>query len=111
MKIILIILLLLALFGGLYLAVNILTNKTPPLSAANIHGSIALLVLATLGYHAFSLNETRLWIALGILVITAAGGIYLYGNHKKGQPGPKSAVIIHGVFGLSGILLILISIL
>ncbi|WP_282160802.1 hypothetical protein [Ulvibacterium marinum] len=111
MKIILILLLVLAFLGGLYLAISIFANKKPPLSAANIHGYVAIAVLIALAYNAFSMNITQLWIAFAILFVAALGGLYLYSNHKKDAIGPKSAVIIHMIFALSGIALTLISIL
>lgn len=110
MKIALTIVLVFAFIGGTILAYTIFTNKKPPLSDVNIHGVVALLVLLLLGYSAFDMSVIRLWIALGVLVMASFGGLYLVSNHKKGQPGPKSAIIIHAVFAISGIALTLISI-
>ncbi|WP_430966041.1 hypothetical protein [Spongiimicrobium sp. 2-473A-2-J] len=110
MKVLLTLVMVLAILGGLYLAYSIFSNKKPPLSAANIHGVIGLLVLGLLGYNAYSLKLSQLWIALGLLLMAAFGGLYLVNNHKKGQLGPKSAIIIHAIVGLSGIGLTLISI-
>ena len=110
MKILLTLVLALAFMGGMYLATSIFSNKKPPLSAANIHGIIGLVVLVFLGYSAFQMNEMKLWIALGTLIAASAGGLYLVSNHKKDQLGPKSAVLIHGMFGITGIVLTLISI-
>ena len=99
-----------ALSGGCYLAYGIMTNNHPPLSAANIHGVFALSVLLLVGYKAFTMNTTELWIALGLLGMASLGGLYLVSNHKKDDPGPSSAIIIHGLIAVSGIALIIISI-
>ncbi len=110
MNILLTVVVALAIFGGGYLAVSIFNNKKPPLSAANIHGIVALVVLVLLGYKAFSMSELKLWIAFGMLIMASVGGLYLVSNHKKDSLGPKSAIIIHAVFGFSGVVLTLISI-
>lgn len=110
MNILLTIVMALAIAGGLYLASTILTNKKPPLSAANIHGVIGLAVLVLLAYRALTMDDIKLWIALSALVMASLGGLFLVNNHKKGQLGPKSAIFIHGVFGIAGVVLTLISI-
>ncbi|NAY93388.1 hypothetical protein GTQ34_15870 [Muricauda sp. JGD-17] len=110
MNILLSIVMLLSVAGGLYLATQILTNKKPPLSAANIHGFIGLAVLIVLAIQAYSMNKLELWIALGMLIIASLGGLYLVNNQKKGELGPKSAVYIHGIFAIIAIVLTLISI-
>ena len=106
-----ILVLLLSAGGGLYLASTIFKGNTPELSAANIHGVIALILLCLVGYLGYSSGQTMLWIALGILVIASAGGLYLVSNHKKGAPGPKSAIIIHALFAIIGIGICIFSIL
>ena len=111
MKLLLIFIMALAFFGGLYLAINILQDKKPPLSAAGIHGIIALLLIVLLIYFAYTLNTTKLWVALGLLIAASFGGLYLVRNHKNGNLGPKSAVYIHAFIALVGLLLILTSIL
>ncbi len=110
MKIVLILVLSLAVIGGVYLATAIFSNKKPPLSAANIHGGIGLLVLILVFYNAITMEIFELWIAFAMLLMAAFGGLYLVNNHKKGQLGPKSAILIHAIFAISAIVLILISI-
>lgn len=110
MNILLTIVMILSFAGGMYLAIPIFTNKKPPLSAANIHGAIGLVVLLLLGYRVFSINSIQLWIALGALIMASFGGLYLVNNHKKGEPGPRSAIVIHGVIAFAGIVLTIISI-
>ena len=97
--------------GGLYLAIMIFKGNKPELSAAGIHGIVALLLLGLVGYLAYSWGETKLWIALGVMTVASAGGLYLVGNHKKGQPGPKSAIVIHASFALIGIVLCILSLI
>ncbi len=111
MKIVLIIVLLLAMGGGLYLASMIFKGQKPELSAAGIHGIVALVLLALVGYLAYSWHETKLWIALGVMIMASGGGLYLVGNHKKGEPGPKSAVVIHAIFAIIGITFCILSII
>lgn len=110
MKIILFLVLGLSVLGGLYLAITILSNKKPPLSAANIHGGIGLFVLILVFYNASTMKSLELWIAFAMLMAASAGGIFLVNNHKKDQLGPKSAVYIHGIFAIAAIVLIVISI-
>ena len=111
MKFILISVIALALFGGLYLAISIFSGKKPPLSAAKIHGIVALILLILVAYYAIHTNSIKLWIALGLLLAASGGGLYLVNNHKKGSLGPKSAIVIHMIAALIGILFILTSIL
>ncbi len=92
----------LTMMGGLYLASLIFRNKAITFSEANIHGAIALLGLVLLLYHTLTSEVQAQWLALGLLLVTALGGVYLYYNHKRGTPGPKSAVIIHAVFATAG---------
>ena len=97
--------------GGIYLASQLWQHKNLPLSAAHIHGFLATLLLSFVAYRSYFMNSPQSWIALGVLVLTALGGLYLVTNHKKGNPGPRSAILIHAFFGLTAIILILISII
>ncbi len=110
MKIVIIILFALTVLGGTYLATLIFTNKKIEKSAALIHGFIGALAISVLAYFAYIQNNTKLWVALGIFIVAAIGGLYLYNNDRKGSAGPKSAVVIHATVAIAGIILLLLTI-
>ncbi len=111
MTITLIVFFALALIGGSYLAITIFQNKELKLSAVHIHGIIAIGVLISLGYHAFTQNTLQLYIAFGMLVMAAIGGLWMFSNHKKGNPGPKSAILFHAGFAVIAIVISLLVLL
>lgn len=110
MRIVLTILVALSVLGGIYLALGIYKGKPAPLSAAKIHGIIGLLLITSIGYSTYHFRDSFLWVPFALAVITALGGLYLYNNHKKGKPGPVSAMLIHVLFGVAAIIILLLTI-
>jgi hypothetical protein len=48
-------------------------------------------------------------LALGLFVLAALGGAYMFfGKHLRGEPLPTPVVIVHGLAAVSGFVVLLI---
>jgi hypothetical protein len=108
-KLFLLIVLILIVAEGLSMAVTIFNGKAPRFSSAHIHALLAVGVLSLVAYHAYTLDSVKMWVALVIYLCGGSVGLIMYLRHRKGNPGPKFAVIIHALFGITGTALVLLS--
>lgn len=92
---------------GLFAAIEIFTDKTPPWGASLLHGlfgasGLVLLILAVM--HG---APNRVFYALVVLLVAALGGFFLVSFHLRGKPHPKIVAIIHPAVALLGVLTLL----
>jgi hypothetical protein len=87
-----------AALGGLTLAYLRMTDKPLPLPLALGHGGLAAAGLVTLALAVFSGGASgTARIALGIFVVAALGGFYLFSLHLRKLQQPMGVVAIHGL--------------
>ena len=102
----------LAAIGGLTLAaIRLRGTPRPPTWMAIGHGIVAATGLILLGYAAATTGVPQLaQIALGVLVLAAAGGATIFlGFHMKERPLPIPFVIGHGLIAIVGYALLLVA--
>lgn len=103
---------LVAAVGGLVLAASVFRGKLAPWALSLVHaafGALGLLLLA-----GSALNSGTGWpksAALGLLVIAALVGFYLANIHRKKMVAPASIVVVHAGAAVSGVSLLLLSVL
>ena len=87
-----------AAVGGLFLASKVLTGQLAPWAVSIIHallGATGLVVLILAVLEPSNAENSRLTIALGLLVVAALGGFYLASIHMKGNIAPRNFVFIY----------------
>lgn len=89
---------------GLFAAIEILTDKTPPWAASIMHGLFGASGLALLIFAIANGAPNRVFYALVILLIAALGGFFLVSFHLRGKPHPKLFAIIHPAIAIIGVL-------
>jgi len=96
--------------GGLLMLVMCLRGADrPPTWLALGHGALAVAGLITLILAAVNDGLPQLaQIALGVFVLAALGGSFLFfGYHLKNRPLPKPIIIGHGLIAATGLALLL----
>ena len=98
-------LLIIALIAGVFLAVYILFgNEQPPMPLALVHGGLAAAALILTILRAVAPAASMLLkVALAVLLLTAAGGFFLFKFQLSGKRHPKAVVVLHGILGVGGL--------
>lgn len=110
MTIIAIIIFAIAAVGGLFLASKVLTGQLAPWAVSIIHallGATGLITLILAVLEPGGTENTRLIMALGLLVVAALGGFYLASIHMQGKVAPKNIVFVHAGIAVAGFLTLL----
>ena len=94
----------LTVLGGTFLALEHRKQKKVPLVSGVIHGSFGLLSLVTLGAWSMSSGiSIGEGIAVGLLLVAALGGSYLFSVKRKTGQIPMGPTAIHVVLALLGL--------
>lgn len=104
-----IVLLGLGLLGGLWMAAQHLRKRPTPSLVGHLHGAfngIAVLILAVIVWN-LDARQTSL-LVLGLLVLTALGGVTLAVLKARGRPWPTPLVLGHGALGLVAFVLLVV---
>lgn len=102
----------LAAFGGVTLAGMRLKNKELPMSLALVHGVVAATALGFLLVAVLRGETTGIvTAALGVFVVAALGGFYLFSFHLRKQPIPVPAMLVHGLAAVTAYALLLLGVL
>lgn len=110
MTMIAIIIFAIAAVGGLFLASKVLTGQLAPWAVSVIHallGATGLITLILAVLEPGGTENTRLVVALGLLVVAALGGFYLASIHMGGKVAPKNIVFVHAGIAVAGFLTLL----
>ena len=93
-----------AAVGGLVLAMKHFRGAALPMPVALIHGAVAAvaLVMVLLAYR--SATVAGLGRPLVLLTIAAVGGFFLFSFHLRGQRAPNTAVVIHALVAVAGVI-------
>ena len=99
-----VVLFLLAALGGIAMALKIFRGNVPPMPLALGHGALAavalvLALIAVVGAEVAPLAR----IGVGVLVVAALGGFFLFSFHLRGKPHPKAVVVLHAVLAVAGV--------
>jgi hypothetical protein len=95
--------------GGAIMAIVHLRGSNPPLPLAIIHGiatvaGVGVVIVAIL----LGFGTPRSTTALGLFVVAALGGLYLFSLHLRGKRLVTPVVLIHGVVAVAGLLVLLV---
>ncbi|MBW3566988.1 MAG: hypothetical protein KY410_03355 [Proteobacteria bacterium] len=93
-----------AALGGLVMAVKIFGDTRPPMALALVHGAAAaagLLLVAKVWID--SPANPLVLVGLGILVVAAIGGFFLFSFHLRDKPHPKMVIPLHALLALAGV--------
>ena len=99
-----------AAVGGLILAVLHFKKKNLPLPLALLHGLLGAAGLATL--LVFLLQggtASKVALSLGLFVVAALGGFFLFSFHLRKKPLPSPVVIIHALVAVAAFILLLLA--
>lgn len=97
-----------AALGGLTLAALHFTGKKLPTPLALLHGGLGAAGLVTLGAAVVKEGVAgRAPIALGLFVVAALGGFFLFSYHLRGRRLPSPVVIIHALVAVAAFGLLL----
>lgn len=101
-----------AALGGLVMALKIFGDTKPPMALALVHGSAAAAGLLLLAWIVIQGQAgTALQAALGILVVAALGGFFLFSFQLRDKPHPKAVVILHAVLAICGVVALVLGLL
>lgn len=101
-----------AAVGGLIMALKIFGDEAPPMALALVHGAAAAAGLALLAWVVLqSQVGTAMQAALGILVVAALGGFFLFSFHLRGKAHPKAVVALHALLAVSGVVALVLGLL
>jgi hypothetical protein len=100
-----------AALGGLTLAVLHLKKKSLPYSLALLHGLMGAggLAVLILGVMKIGFSGAPA-LALGIFLITALGGFFLFSFHVRKKSLPTPMVFIHGLAAVTAFVILLLAI-
>jgi hypothetical protein len=99
----------LAAVGGLTMGYIYFSRKrNPPFTLAVLHGLFAATALIILLWTVLRTHSAGLvaW-ALGIFVVAALAGFFLFSYHVRGKPLPGPGVIAHAALAVTAFLLLL----
>ncbi len=89
--------------GGLFLAYQHFQENAVPISLAMGHGVGGALGLVILYFVASNLGSTTLWVAFGLYVLAAVGGLTLTTYSRFiGDGAPKAMIVGHGLVAVLG---------
>jgi hypothetical protein len=91
---------------GLTVAVALFKKRETSKPVALAHGVVAAAGLIVLIVHAAATPARLLTIAIVLLVVAALGGVVLFANDVRRQPGPLALVIIHAVAAVTAVVLV-----
>jgi glucose uptake protein GlcU len=101
-----------AAVGGLAMAyIHFSRAAHPPVVLAVVHGlfgaaGLVVLLIALMQTGVAGLGA----LALGIIVVAALGGFYLFSLHLRNRPLPSAVVLIHGAVAAAGFVVLLTAI-
>ena len=100
----------LAGLGGLAIvAMRLSGMPRPPTVLALAHGALAATAVGLLGYQATEGIPLYSQIALGLFILAAIGGLFIFlAYHLRGRPLPIPLILGHGAVAIAGIVLLLI---
>jgi len=99
-----ILLFLVAATGGIVMAVRIFKNTYPPLAVALAHGGVAALALLVALVLATAPGAPQiLKTGVGVLILAALGGFFLFSFQLRGKPHPKAVVVLHALLAVGGV--------
>jgi len=102
-----------AAVGGLAMAyIHFKQDRNPPGAIAALHGILAATALLILIWAVVQSGATTsiAW-ALGLFVVAALGGFFLFSYHLRGQRLPSPVVVIHALVAVAAFLLLLAGIM
>jgi hypothetical protein len=98
-----------AALGGLTMAyIYFKKHRNPPIVLATLHGALAAAALLVLLRVVMQAGRGGLpaW-ALGLFVVAALGGFFLFSYHIRGRPLPSKVVVIHATVAIVAFVLLL----
>ena len=101
-----------AAVGGLVMALKIFGDQKPPMALALVHGAAAaagLVLLAVVFLQGGAAMPLK--IALGVLLVAALGGFFLFSFHLRDKPHPKAVVGLHAVLAVGGVVALVLGLL
>ncbi|MGH8397898.1 MAG: hypothetical protein ACRETA_06605 [Gammaproteobacteria bacterium] len=105
----LLILVILVVLAGMALATLAMRGRHMPLAVSSLHGlagiiAIVLLVIHDLHFpHNLTMNAATV-----LLILTATGGLLLFGFRAGRQPLPGLVVVLHGGFAVVALVLMIV---
>jgi hypothetical protein len=98
-----------ALGGATLVIIRLRGAPLPPTLLAVGHGLIAATGVGLLIYAAATAGiPTLAQVALGVFILAALGGIFIFANyHRRGRPLPIPLILGHGVLAIAGYALLL----
>lgn len=106
MFILLIIIFLLAMGLGGYLLSYLWNNKNTPKGVALIHGGMGAVGIILL--IVYSINHPLTFISVGVFILAALGGIFLFACDILGKKIPNVLGAAHGLIAIIGFVLLVI---
>lgn len=94
---------------GLIVAVALLKKNETSKPVAIAHGLVGAAGLVLLLFHTLQNPQRLLTIALGLFVIAALGGFYLFANDLRRKPGPLFLVVVHAAAAVVALGLVLVA--
>lgn len=98
-----------ALFGVIILK-NWLTSANTSRTVVYSHGAVAALALILLFVHVTRNPSTTLKTGLGLFVIAALGGFYMFFRDMKGKYSPTWMAVTHGLLAVAGVVSLLLTV-
>src|SRR5688572_16335004 len=94
---------------GLTLAVMLFKKKQTPKPVVVTHGLVAASGLVLLFLHTMKNPHSLFYVAIGLFVLAALGGVILFANDLRHKPGPLFLVVVHATVAVVALSLVLIA--
>lgn len=92
-----IICLLLAIVFGFAIFMHVISDKKIPRILSFIHGPLALAAIILLIIYAYTKSSNSMLIIIGIFVLAAFAGLYLFYKDMSGKPVSKGIALVHAL--------------
>ena len=94
---------------GAVILMAVLKDKPTPKPAVVAHGILGgFAILMCITYIAMGHTDTMLLTGVGLLLLAAIGGFYMFGKDVYKLPIPKVVAVIHPMIALSGVILLIV---
>ena len=99
---------LIAISLGFAMFAHVIFDKKIPKFLSLTHGPFALAAIILLAMYAYAKSSTHILMIIGLFVLAALGGLYLFYNDMKGKPVSKGIAITHALFAFAVFLVLVI---
>lgn len=93
---------------GFAIFAHVIFDKKIPRFLSLTHGPLALSAIILLAIYAYSKTSMTIFLIIGLFVLAALGGLYLFYKDMTGKPVPKGIAVFHAFFAFAVFLMLIV---